>query len=163
MIGRHDYFRAYLGHPGITPEIEANAADLLARVDRLLAIAGTHGWEPTLNPATGTWISGQDNGGWRPLDCPIGAPRSTHKQGQGIDIADPHGQLDKWLLTEAGLDALVACGLWIEHPGWTDGWSHLQSVPPGRPPRPEVRVYIPSSAPPQTTIYGREPIIMETA
>lgn len=161
MILVQDYFRAYADHPGITEAMKANAVELLSRVDRLLGIAGYYGWEPTLNPATGTWISGQDNGGWRPQDCPIGAPQSTHKQGQGVDIADPFGALDKWLMTARGLEALKECGLWIEHPGWTDGWSHLQSVPPGGSyPRPEVRVYIPSIAPPQTRIYGTQPVIV---
>lgn len=161
MITVSDYFKAYEGHPEITPEFQANAKDLLAKVDKLLAVAGRYGWEPTTNPSTGNWISGQKNGGWRPQDCPIGASKSTHKQAQGIDIADPHGRLDKWLLTDAGLDALVEIGLWIEHPGWTDGWCHLQSTPPGSSPR--VRVYIPSSAPPQTLAYGKSPVYREVA
>src|SRR3990167_9426134 len=133
MITAYDYFKAYPEHPAITGEIHENACDLLERVLKLLSIAGTHGWEPTVNPNTGTWISGEMNGGWRPPECVIGAPRSTHKQGRGIDISDPYGKLDKWLMTVPGLNALVKCGLWIDHPGWTDGWSHLQSVLPGNP------------------------------
>lgn len=161
MIGISQYFRAYAGHAALTPAIAENAIDLLDRVNDLLGRAALAGWVPTVNPATGNWISGEDNGGWRPPDCPVGAPLSAHKQGQAIDIADPDGWLDKFCLTEAGLDALVELGLWLEHPGWTDGWCHLQSVPPRSSPR--VRVFIPSLAPPMTTIYGRAPVYREVA
>lgn len=163
MITRQDYFKAYEGHPEITPDMDARADDLLARVTNLLIIAGENGWEPTTNPHTGNWISGQQNGGWRPQDCPIGAARSTHKQAQGIDLYDPLGRLDKWLLTDLGLKSLAEIGLWIEHPGWTDGWCHLQSIPPGNPPRHEVRAYIPSNAPPMTKIYGASPVYWRAA
>lgn len=159
MITVDQYFRAYAGHPEITVDMKARAAELLGRVNALLERAADDGWTATINPATGTWISGEQNGGWRPQACLIGAAESNHKQAQGVDVADPHGVLDKWCLTERGLQAMEDIGLWLEHPGWTDGWCHLQSVPPGRPPRPEVRVFIPSSAPPQTEIYGRRPVI----
>jgi hypothetical protein len=50
--------------------------------------------------------------------------------GQAIDIYDPDGDLDDWLMTIEGLAALEALGLWIEHPSATKSWSHLQTIPP---------------------------------
>ena len=78
-----DYFAAYAGHPEITPAIETNADLLLGKVNALLEECIANGWTPRVNPATGTLISGQQNGGWRPSDCPIGSPQSSHKTGRG--------------------------------------------------------------------------------
>lgn len=51
-------------------------------------------------------------------------------KGQAIDLADPEGLLDDWLMSDTGLDAMGAIGLWMEHPAATKGWTHLQSIPP---------------------------------
>jgi hypothetical protein len=50
--------------------------------------------------------------------------------GQAIDIYDPDGDLDEWLMTDKGLAVLDSIGLWIEHPSCTKGWCHLQTIPP---------------------------------
>jgi len=50
--------------------------------------------------------------------------------GQAIDLADPDGDLDEWLMTAEGQAALVEIGLWMEHPAATKSWTHLQTVPP---------------------------------
>ncbi len=126
MISADDYFRAYAGHPEITPEIEANAEALLAKVNALLAWAESEGWQPRINAATGTLVSGQDNGGWRPRACPIGAPRSSHKRGRGVDVADGDGALDA-MITDA---VLMQFGLYREHPDATAGWCHLTDRAP---------------------------------
>jgi len=146
MISLADYFKAYAGYPEITPEIEANAADLLAKHGALMAYAVADGWKPQVNPVTGTMVSGDQNGGWRPQACPIGAPDSTHKKGKAVDTHDPGRRLASWCM--ANLDRLRDLGLYMEDPRWTawkkggGGWVHLQSVPP----RSGKLVYIPSTA-----------------
>jgi hypothetical protein len=75
------------------------------------------------------------NSGWRPPEVnsatPNAAVRSKHLRCQAIDIYDPEGMIDGWLMTADGLKALVEVGCWIEHPSATKGWSHWQTVPPG--------------------------------
>lgn len=53
---------------------------------------------------------------------------SRHQSAEAVDLADPEGDLDQWLLDNQRL--LESCGLWIEHPATTRGHCHLQSVPP---------------------------------
>ena len=53
---------------------------------------------------------------------------SSHLYGCAVDIADPKGELAKWLETRAGM--LINCGLWMENPAKTNGWVHLQSYAP---------------------------------
>lgn len=130
-----DYFRAYSGHPEITPEIEANADKLLVAVNALLEECIGLGWVPHVNPATGTLISGQDNGGWRPRACPIGAPSSSHKQGRGVDVADADESLDS-LIDD---DMLERHGLYRESPDATPHWCHLTD----RAPKSGRRTFVP--------------------
>ena len=126
MITQEDYFKAYAGHDGITDEIRINAAGLLTSVNELLEACILLGWSPRANPATGTLISGQKNGGWRPPECKIGAPSSSHKQGRGVDVADASNELDA-LITD---DLLAAHGLYREHPDDTPNWCHLTDRAP---------------------------------
>lgn len=86
-----------------------------------------------INPKTGTIISGTQYGGFRPQDCPEGAPHSNHKEGLAVDVFDPGHRIDGALLASPTL--LDECGVWIEHPDVTivdagAGWSHWQCVPP---------------------------------
>lgn len=127
MISKADYFKAYDGHKDITPAIEENAEKLLDRVNRLLDECEGMGWKPRINPATGTMISGQKNGGWRPPEVPIGSPNSAHKQGRAVDVADADGSLDN--LISDGM--LVRHGLYRESPEETKGWCHLTDRAPG--------------------------------
>ena len=75
------------------------------------------------------------NSGWRPpavnAATPGAALRSKHMLCQAIDVHDPEGLIDNWLMTPQGQDALTKIGLWLEHPSATKGWSHWQTVPPG--------------------------------
>lgn len=121
-----DYFRAYADHAALTEEIRQNADILLGKVNALLEECIGLGWVPRVNPATGTLISGQDNGGWRPPECPIGAPSSSHKQGRGVDIADGNGELDA--MVDAAM--LERHGLYKEHPDCTAGWLHVTDRAP---------------------------------
>lgn len=112
MITSADYFAAYENHDGITTAMRDNAVVLLGRVNCLLEECEALGWNPRINPATGTMISGQKNGGWRPQDCPVGTPNSSHKQGEGVDVADGDGELDT-MIDDA---MLIRHGLFREHP-----------------------------------------------
>ena len=49
---------------------------------------------------------------------------------EAIDLYDPDGDLDEWLLSDAGQRAMADLGLWHEHPSATKGWAHLQTKPP---------------------------------
>lgn len=119
-MGRNDT------HPDdLSPEIVRNATHLLRRVNTMLALVQMV-IEP--HPVTRTPISS----GWRPpsvnANTPNAAPRSKHMTGDAVDIYDPDGELDDWCMEH--LDILAECGLWLEHPSATKGWSHLQQVPP---------------------------------
>lgn len=126
MIGAYDYFKAYPSHPEVTGEIHENAVALLEKVNALLEECKANGWSPRINPVTGTLISGNMNGGWRPSWCPVGAPTSSHKTGRGVDIADGNGRLDA-MITDAMLERH---GLYREHPDATSGWAHLTDRAP---------------------------------
>lgn len=53
---------------------------------------------------------------------------SSHLYGSAVDIADPKGELKKWLETRYG--ELVNCGLYMEDPKSTPTWIHLQIYAP---------------------------------
>lgn len=103
----------------LTPQIEKNAALTVQLANALLVRFGQ---------------GRKVNSGWRPPQVnertPGAAVMSKHMTGQAIDLADPEGDLDEWLLTQAGQTALAEIGLWHEHPAATKGWAHVQSVPP---------------------------------
>lgn len=62
---------------------------------------------------------------------------SSHLYGCAVDIADPKGELKKWLETRVA--TLMNCGLWMEDTRHTKGWVHLQSYAP----KSMNRVFIP--------------------
>ena len=127
MISLSDYFGPYHNHPDATTQRREAADDLLAKVNALLLEAeadGSYGW--LVNPNTGSCISGKTNGGFRPHDCPEGAPSSSHKQGRGIDIYDPAQSLDDWITDEM----LAKHGLYREAPESTHNWAHLTDRAP---------------------------------
>ena len=137
MITLAQYAGKWLGSPDWTPEVEANAIELLDTVYRLQLRMIEDGFAFPTNPATNSNISGSQYGGFRPQACTIGAPKSNHKIGKAIDLFDPIRDIDTWCM--AHLDVLEECGIWIEHPSKTDGWSHWQNVAnrswlPGKPP-----------------------------
>jgi hypothetical protein len=122
-----DYFAGYKDHKAITPEIRSRAAMLLTHVNAFLLELYEDGQcDYDINPITSSMISGVKNGGWRPPECTEGAPNSSHKQGQGIDIFDSDGDLDN-----ACTDTLLAKhGLYREHPAQTVRWLHLTTRAP---------------------------------
>jgi hypothetical protein len=130
-----DYGGVWLAHPDFTPARQDAARDLCARVNALLADLEAEGVRTRANPKTGTLISGETYGGFRPQDCPIGAAGSSHKQGQGLDLFDPYGVLSGRLVMRVAM--LVKHGLWMENPAATPTWCHLQTRPA------KIRIFIP--------------------
>ena len=128
MISSVDYFGKWLAHPDATNEIIMDAEAMLEKVNGLLLEAEANGVEIQTNPHTHTCVSGETYGGFRPHDCPTGAPKSQHKEGRAVDVFDPapDNALDKWI-TDARLEKH---GLYRESPGSTLGWVHLQDKPP---------------------------------
>jgi hypothetical protein len=123
MITLDQYFS---GRPH-TNQQSANAVDLLYRVNELLNMYMKEtGEEVEVNMRTGSYISGVTEGGFRLQDCQQGAPLSSHKQGQGVDITDPYNHIDDWL-TDFKLEL---CGLYREHPESTEKWCHLTTRAP---------------------------------
>ncbi|EJL77370.1 hypothetical protein PMI15_04692 [Polaromonas sp. CF318] len=129
MITLNQYVGPHRNSPDWTPTREQNATKLLAACAALEVEMSDAGVAFPDNPATGSGVSGQTFGGFRPQDCPQGAANSSHKQGQAVDRYDPDGEIDAWLM--ANQDRLVFHGLYIEHPSATPRWSHWTTRAPG--------------------------------
>lgn len=116
----------YAGPHSESPDFNAqrqfNAVKFLEKCDALQAEMEADGVEFPINPKTGTNVSGTTFGGFRPQDCPQGAPKSSHKEARGVDRYDPREAIDKWCMSHQ--DRLSAHGIYIEHPTKTIGWSH---------------------------------------
>lgn len=132
MITINDYFmgRRELHPLALTPDIERSALRMVELANSLLSQALSYGVSVPVNPKTGSQVSS----GWRPPAVNAAtagaAVNSKHMLGQALDIYDPEGDLDDWLMTGEGQAALAALGLWMEHPSATKGWCHIQSMPP---------------------------------
>lgn len=132
MLSLDDYFmgRREQYPMSVTPELLREAGRTVELANKLLAQALTYGISVPINPGTGSQVSS----GWRPsvinAKTPNAAPNSKHMTGQAVDLYDPDGDLDEWLMTGEGQAALTAIGLWIEHPSATKTWSHIQTIPP---------------------------------
>ena len=131
------YVGVHARSPDWTPKRQANARMLVLTVNAMIAVAENDGVDFPINPKTGSQISGNTFGGFRPQSCPQGAPNSNHKEGLGVDLYDPDNEIDAWML--ANEDVLEKLGIWIESPSATPSWAHLQTVPP----RSGRRVYMP--------------------
>lgn len=53
---------------------------------------------------------------------------SSHLYGAAVDIADPKGELAKWVKNNK--QKIIDCGLWVENPDYTKGWIHFQIYAP---------------------------------
>ena len=127
MITLDQYFGPWRHHADVTPERLANAERLLVQVNAILAWAYGSGCDLPVNPATHSLVSGQTYGGFRPQDCPQGAPHSSHKEALAVDVYDPHNALDGLIDDQM----LTAYGLYREHPDDTPHWCHLTIKAPG--------------------------------
>jgi hypothetical protein len=114
----------------MTLDIDKHARLMVELANSLITRLVAAGIQLKTNPTTGTIVSS----GWRPPAVNSGTPgaavNSKHMTGQAVDLYDPDGDIDDWLMTEAGQSALTQIGLWMEHPSATKGWSHVQSLPP---------------------------------
>lgn len=110
--------------------IRRNADITVELTNKLLVLAKTAGVTLENNPRTGSIVSS----GWRPPEVNAAtagaAAKSKHMTGQAIDLYDPDGDLDAWLMTAGGQAVMKDLGLWHEHPSATKGWAHVQTVPP---------------------------------
>jgi hypothetical protein len=137
MITLEQYVGVHARSPDWTTKRQANARMLVLTVNAMISVAENDGVDFPINPKTGSQISGNTFGGFRPQSCSQGAPNSNHKEGLGVDLYDPDNEIDAWMLAnEAVLEKL---GIWIESPTATPSWAHLQTVPP----RSGRRVYMP--------------------
>ena len=137
MITISEYVGVHSASPDWTQEKKINAGKLLIASALLETAMLAAGVKFPINPKTKTQVSGETFGGFRPKNCPIGAPDSNHKIALAWDRFDPSNEIDNWCM--ANLPALAACGIWLEHPDKTPTWSHWQCVPP----RSGNRVFMP--------------------
>ncbi len=114
----------------ISAQLLSSASLTVALANDLLDAARAAGLRLVNSPRTGTPISS----GWRPPDVnaaiPNAAVNSKHLTAQAVDLYDPDGELDEWLMSQPGQLLLGQLGLWMEHPSATKGWAHVQTVPP---------------------------------
>jgi hypothetical protein len=122
MITLDQYFRDFKH----TDAQRANASLLLNRVNLLISDAAKYGVILKTNKNTGSMISGDTFGGFRPKSCTIGAPGSSHKEAMAVDVYDPQNALDGWLDDIK----LLKYDLYREHPEYSNGWCHLSTKSP---------------------------------
>lgn len=136
MITLEEMFRGKMDHPDATEERLDNARDLLEKVSKLFVYLE---YEPKICPNTGCQISGSlhgdGDGGFRLQSSKTGAVKSSHKEGQAVDVYDPGGKLDMMLNDKI----LSMFELYREHPSETPGWCHLTT----RAPRSGRRTFYP--------------------
>ena len=132
MITIEQYFGDFNDSPDATNARWDNATRLLSACALLEELAVADGVVFPDNPITGSGVSGQHFGGFRPQDCPIGSPHSAHKEGLAVDRYDPHDDIDEWCRKnkEPG-GKLEQCGIYIEAVISTPKWSHWQIRRPG--------------------------------
>lgn len=114
MITVDDYLMGRKG--GLTFELMENALDTVEKVNLLLAAFGE---------------TRKVSSGYRPPEVNAkvgGAKKSNHMLCKACDLADLDGSLDKWCMENQ--EKLAEIGLWLEHPSKTQGWCHVQTVPP---------------------------------
>jgi hypothetical protein len=128
MITPDQYVGTWASSADWDSERQLNASILLMKCSDLETEMIADGVGFPDNPITKSGVSGETYGGFRPQSCPIGAPNSNHKKGFAVDRYDPYGLIDAWCM--AHQDKLRECGVFIEHPDSTPGWSHWASVPP---------------------------------
>ena len=129
MITIEDYVGPHSECEDWNPTRQENAERLCTSVNAMMMDLKMAGVTFPINPSTGSCVSGQTFGGFRPQTCTQGAPNSSHKEGLAVDLYDPHDEIDSWLLAHP--DKLEEYGIYIEHPDDTHHWSHWSIKPPG--------------------------------
>ena len=125
MITLAQYVGVWSNSKDWTDITEANAIHLLEKVNALLDDYAQVKGIININPKTKSEVSGETGGGFRPQDYPVGASKSTHKTGQGVDIYDYNDKFKTWLMKN--IELLHKHELYMEHPSFTDSWVHLQT------------------------------------
>lgn len=92
----------------------ANAAETANRVNALLLELGMGAQRPAIND------------GFRDASVTYGAPKSAHKEGKALDLADADGSLDKRITSAL----LIKYRLRREDSDSTPGWTHLDTREP---------------------------------
>jgi hypothetical protein len=133
-----------MGRDAIYPDdftlaVMANAEKTVKLVNSLLAVMVAEGMKLEAHPVSQSLVSS----GWRPpqinRQVKGAAPKSKHMTGEAVDLYDPEGDIDNFLMSGQGQRVLASLGLYIEHPSATKSWSHIQIVPP----RSQQRVFYP--------------------
>jgi hypothetical protein len=117
MISRDEILMGRDKQYPLTGPMEVNLEKLLKAVNKFRAVYGkplrvTSGYRPAA-------INSQVKGA---------AKASNHMVCLAVDLADSGGKLAEYCLNN--LKLLEEFGLWMEDPGFTKGWVHLQCVPP---------------------------------
>jgi hypothetical protein len=113
MITPKEYLMGRDNDYPITHDMALNMADLLSRVNFLIAKLGintvvTSGYRPPeMNKKIG------------------GAVKSAHTQCKAVDLKDSSGNIGKLLINNVKL--LEELGLFLESPEHTKGWVHLDT------------------------------------
>jgi hypothetical protein len=128
MITLDQYAGFWAGHEDWNPACQREAKILLDRVNALIAEYEATGKQVAINSFTKSQISGAKYGGFRTQDCPVGAPRSSHKLAMAVDIIDRDNALDDWITDNP--DVLVKHDLYREAPEKTKSWCHLSTKAP---------------------------------
>ena len=113
MITLQQYLMGREKEYPLSLEQALNAADLLSRVNYLLAKLG---------------IVANVSSGYRPghyNKAAGGAIKSNHLICKAIDLKDSTGIIANTLRNNVKL--LEECGLWLENPDRTNGWAHLDT------------------------------------
>jgi hypothetical protein len=122
------------GRDGVTSEIDSNIEVIVSRANKLLDALVLAGVALETNDR-GTYVASGYRSPAFNASVPGAAVRSNHMKGLAIDIYDPEGAIDDWLMSQRDatgeIPLLADIGLWLEHPGSTKGWCHVQCVPPG--------------------------------
>lgn len=133
MISKADYLGVHVKSKDLTPERLANIDRLLKAVNRLIQEGMKCGVIFPVNKATNSQVAGETYGGFRPQDCPIGAPKSAHKEGLAVDLYDPKGEIDTWIFESLEAKEIYEnplINLYFEHPSATLGWCHVSLKKP---------------------------------
>ena len=109
-----DYFKGV----AYDAEMKSNATQLLTRVNRFLQVFGQ------FRRVRWGYVPSAEANAARPNP----SLRSKHLTAQAVDLEDPEGDLDQFVMDNQQL--LEKCGLWVQHPAGTKGYCHMQSVPP---------------------------------
>lgn len=139
QITLDDYLGGYRASHGgeLTDAILADAEQLVSRANLILFAAAKDGVILVNRPGSRSLVVS----GWVPPSINRtqagDSAACRHIIGQAVDISDPRGDLDRYLMSRQHL--LAEAQLWLAHPDTTHGHCHLQSCPPAS----RLRVFYP--------------------